>query len=282
MLRRYGLAFLCAVLFIPAAQAGTKEEIIQLQTDVVQLQTKIVDLQRTMDTQTRAMRDLLTQIKDDLGNTSASVRDIRKQLANQQGEMDVSVRDIAKKVTSLGEKLDETNQRLTILGDQISKQQLKEVRPDGNQPGAEGAPQADKLYDNAYKDFLQGNFELALDGFQKFVRYYGRTDKAPEAQYYIGESLYAMKRFGDAIKAYDEINSNYPAAPVNAPALFKAGNSFMELGNRNEAISRYQAVVEKFPEAPEASLAKKRLELLGANTRPAGSRPKTTTPRRRN
>lgn len=120
---------------------------------------------------------------------------------------------------------------------------------------------------------------MALSEFQQFVRYYGKTERAAEAQYYIGDALFGLKRFGEAIKAFDEVGRNYPTAPVNAPALFKAGQAFMELGNREEAITRFRAVVEKFPDAPEASLSKKRLELLGANIRSTPGRAKPTSER---
>lgn len=149
MLRRYGLAFLCSVLFITVLGAGTKEEIIQLQTDVVQLQTKIIDLQKNLDANTKALRDLLIQIKDDVGATSAAVKDVRKQLASQQGEMDVSVSDLSKKIGTLSTQLDETNQRITALADQVSKMRLREEQPTALTPDAQNVPPADKLWETA-------------------------------------------------------------------------------------------------------------------------------------
>ncbi|MBI1748363.1 MAG: tol-pal system protein YbgF [Acidobacteria bacterium] len=281
MLRRYVLASFFCIVLTSALAAGTKEQLIQLQTDVLDLQTKLVSLQKNTDANAKLVRDLLIQIKDDLGLAATAVKDINKRMLKQEGEADANYTDLIKQIRALGEKLDDGNQRLSVLADKFDKMRLKE---EPAKPGVVNAPPADELYTNAYKDFLSTAFDLSLQEFQDFLRFYPNSDRAPEAQYYIGESYYGLKRYGEAIKAFAEVTAKYPTAAVNAPALLKAGLAHFELGNRPDAINRLQTVIEKYPEAPEASIAKKRLELMGVGLKPAApSRPKpgrSTTKRR--
>lgn len=282
MLKKYGLVFLCSVFLTATLSAGTKEEIIQLQSDVLALQNKIIELQKSHDASAKAARDLLNQIKDDVGASLSSINDFKKRVQSRQDETDATFNDLVRKINSLGEKLDENTQRLNILAEQVSRLQLKTIEPDSSKAGAANAPPADKTFDNAYKDFLAGNFDMSLQGFQTFMRYYGdHSDKAPEAQFYIGESYYGLKRYNEAIKTFDELYSKYPTSSVSASALYKAGLAFMDLNNRPEAITRLRTLVENFPTSNEANLARDRLKLLGADVRSPAGRPKTQQPRRK-
>jgi len=284
MLRKYGLMVVLVMLLLaPPLQPGTKElrELQALQTEVVQLQTKVIDLQKKLDANAKLMNDLLTQIKDDVGTTSAAVTGLRKQMQTQEKQGEGLASDLGRQLRGISEKLDGTDQRLSTLAERVSELRLKTADANPNVPGRESAPAADELYNASYKDFLSGNYEMSLEGFQKFLRYYSKTERGAEAQYYVGESFYGLKRYGDAIKAFDELAGTYPGAQANAPAQFKSGLAFMEMNDRPAAIARFQTVVTKYPETPEANLARKRLELLGASVRPATpTKPKAAGARR--
>ena len=45
------------------------------------------------------------------------------------------------------------------------------------------------------RDRSGGNLDLALQGFQEYLRYYGNTDLAPNAQFYIGQIHYDKNEF---------------------------------------------------------------------------------------
>src|SRR5581483_6255471 len=46
---------------------------------------------------------------------------------------------------------------------------------------------ASDVYTHAQSDRTSGNLDLAMQGFQTYLQYYGNTDLAPNAQFYIGQ-----------------------------------------------------------------------------------------------
>jgi len=61
--------------------------------------------------------------------------------------------------------------------------------------GASGgpAPSADTLYSNGLRDITSGKYDLARQEFQDYLKHYGDTDLASNAQFYLGEIAYSQK-----------------------------------------------------------------------------------------
>ena len=59
---------------------------------------------------------------------------------------------------------------------------------------AAAAPSADLLYSNGLRDLNGRKYDLANQEFQDYLRYYGTTDLASNAQFYLGEIAYATRR----------------------------------------------------------------------------------------
>src|SRR5579885_2994793 len=52
------------------------------------------------------------------------------------------------------------------------------------------APPPGMLFENARKDFQAGRYDLAGQEFNEYIRRYGDTDQAADAQFYLGEIFY--------------------------------------------------------------------------------------------
>src|SRR2546429_934754 len=59
------------------------------------------------------------------------------------------------------------------------------------------------------------------DLFQDYLKYYGKTDLASNAQFYVGEIAYKQRNYQQAIAEYDKVLSNYPKSFKMAPALLQ-------------------------------------------------------------
>ena len=84
---------------------------------------------------------------------------------------------------------------------------------------------------------LTGDYDVAETGFRQFLAIYPDDARAPDAQYWLGESLFAR---GDYREAADEFLSGYKAYPQSGKApdtLLKLGLSLAGLGER-EAPAR--------------------------------------------
>ena len=113
-----------------------------------------------------------------------------------------------------------------------------------------GDPAAD--YERAYRNILVGDYEMADESFRVFLASYPSDRRAPDARYWLGESLYARGLYGEAA---DEFLSGYKDYPTSAKAgdtLLKLGLSLSGLGELSAACSTFAEVLKKFPDASNA------------------------------
>lgn len=117
-----------------------------------------------------------------------------------------------------------------------------------------------------------GNSDLALKGFNEYLSWFGSTDAAPEAQYYIGEILYAQKKFEEALQAFDKVLEAYPRNPKTLDAHFMKGRALVRLGQRNEGAAEFREIIRISPKSDLATRSRAELKSLGLSPAAAPSR----------
>lgn len=127
---------------------------------------------------------------------------------------------------------------------------------------AADTPEAIRLFQRARDDYQQGNYEVAIILFKQYLRQHPQSSQAGDAQYWIGESLYAQKEYNAAIVAFDEVIQEYPENGMVSAATLKVGLSFANLDDKPNARFFLQQVQEKFPNSAEAQLATEKLKQL--------------------
>ncbi len=133
----------------------------------------------------------------------------------------------------------------------------------GQQPMPAGpAPPADLLYTNALRDFTSGNYSLANQEFRQYLQYYGNTDLASNAYFYLGEIAYNQGRYPDAIGEYDQVLNNYPHSFKRADARLKKAYALLKLHENGPAIAELRRVIRENPGTEQARKAEARLRLL--------------------
>jgi tol-pal system protein YbgF len=272
-MRRITAGLVVAVLIagaLPARAANREHE--QILADIRMLQEQTQRLQLALVTLGEALT-VLTRKIDEQGAAT------RKGFADQKLATDAVATDLR----ILRERLDETNVRLTSLSQDVTG--LREIIPqsypaapvDPNAPlpeGAEaGAPAPPpmpmgtgttprRLYDMAFADYTAGQWSLAIQGFETYLKTYPRSDLADDAQYYIGESYSADSRFKEALAAYQRVIGDYPQSDLLPEAWYEVGASYERLGQPDGAREAYERVVQQFPETDAARLARQRLDSL--------------------
>ena len=140
-------------------------------------------------------------------------------------------------------------------------------------PPATGALQPQDIYQAAYIDFSRGNYSLAIAGFREFLRRYPAHDLAGNAQYWLGEGYLGLARayanavqadkeaeaLSQAVQEFRKVLVNYSRADKVSTALYKEALALIELKQPQQAAARLQYLVENFPQAEEAPLARERL-----------------------
>lgn len=114
----------------------------------------------------------------------------------------------------------------------------------------------------AYNDYLNGKYELAVAGFQRFIKDFPGTSLTPNAQYWLGESYYNLKDYARAIQAFEYLVAEYPGNEKVPAALYKLGLAAAETGDLVKSRKNLKRVLEEFPSSDESKLAKNKLAEL--------------------
>jgi tol-pal system protein YbgF len=251
------------------AHAGTKEEIMRLQSDVLALQNQIRAMEKTFGDQMEALKSLVVQLNDQVGRTSLLTGRISSTLESQTSGGNQANQAFLQEIRNLSTKLDDASTRISALAQQVAdiKVQANPISPSPLQPigmdASTGTLSLDAAFSQAYNDLVQGNFEMALQEFAAFARNYPGSDKADDAQYYIGEVYLSQNKFPLAIAAFTKVLTDYPTGDKIPTALFKRGKAELAQQEKENATADFKAVIQRYSSSPEAALAKVELENLG-------------------
>lgn len=269
-----------------------KKEVLEMQRDVLLMQDQVRTLQRTIDEKLGALTVLVQQSLDasTKANTAVAVleRQLTDKLADQQKTVAAPVAGLGSKVDTLADefrfvkesindlntKMSKLNTQFTDVSNAVKTLQAPPAPPPpdpaiggSSSPAASAGPPvgvtADKLYRDALSDKSSGKIDLALLQFQDYLRWYGTTDLAPNAQYHIGDILYGKSDYQSALPAFDSVLEKYPESQKTPDALFMKGRSLMQLGQRTAAAAEYRELVKRFPNHETAAKARAELKNMG-------------------
>ncbi len=276
------LAITAAALLLAAAPSfGVSKEIIQLQTQVQQLQDQMSRMQQSFDERMGIMRNLVEQQTDTVNKVNASMQNLQKALSTQQGDFAQRNDQVSGQIQSLNDSIDELKARLAKVSRQL--EDLAAAGQNITQPGAPGgstpasaqpqAPPPDVLYNNALRDYNAGKIDLATQEFSDYLKFYGNTDLAGNAQFYLAEIEYKQGNFAAAAKDYDKVLEQFPGGNKTAAAQLKKGLALIQLGQKDAGVRELNSLIQRFPRSMEATTAREQLRKLGVSARPA-SRPR--------
>lgn len=262
--------------------AAPNKEHLAIQRDIAQLQEQVKALESTLTERMIQLDTLLKQSLDQSTRTNATLAVIEN---NFRDRLDRQATNLAGPVAALGSKLDQMaaefqtlRESVSDLTAQMAKLQaqlvditntLKVMQAPPSPPGpapSSGPPQgvsAQQLYDNARRDQMSGNFDLALQGYQEFLKWYGNTELAPNAQYHIGEIYYFKGDLDNALKAFDAVLERYPENNKTPDAMYMKGMTLLKSGQRTEAGREFLNVIQKYPRSEVAQKAREQRKALG-------------------
>jgi len=251
---------LAALPFTAAAQSkDQREKIDRMAVQLEELKTELVLLQR----QNQSMQDTFNKTNGELNTLIVQMSDNISAIRRAQSAISTSSTDTATQVSAMGERVAATNQRMERLSEQFA--QLKKVIEDIPKmptftqltPG-----NAEQLFAAAYSDYSRGNYDLALSEFKQYVETYPSSELADNAQYWIGEILYAQKKLSDAVTELEKVAIVNPAGDKTAVALYKRGLVLLEMGKKDDAVAQFLAITKDYAKSSEANLATQQLQQL--------------------
>jgi len=119
-----------------------------------------------------------------------------------------------------------------------------------------------RMYEAAQNQRRIGNYRGAIVAFQNFITQYPKSELAPRAQYWIGDSYYNLRDFKSAITHQQKLVGSYPDSSTVPDALLNIASSQMELGDTATARKTLDGLVSRYPASEAAEKAKRRLATL--------------------
>jgi tol-pal system protein YbgF len=282
-IRVYTLPILLAVIFLPLAAAAQskeqREKIDRMATQVEDLKTELVLLQR----QTQSMQDTFNKTMGELNTLIVQMSDNISTIRRATESASTRGGDVVSQVSSMGERLTATNDRMERLSEQFAQlKKLIENIPKAPVIGSIEPGNPDQLFAAATGDYFRGNYELALSEFRQYVETYPSSEMADNAQYFIGEILIAQKKLPDAVAAFEKVKTVNPSGDKTAPALYKRAMVLIDMGQREEAVVQLLALFKDYSKTKEGEQAFIKLqeiapESVSQPTSPPNRRP---TPRK--
>jgi tol-pal system protein YbgF len=273
-----------AGLMLPSAFAANKD-MVALQTQVQALQDQIARLQQSNDERFGAMRSLLEQNTDTLNRLANSLDAVSHSMQTTTTDQGGKIDQVSAQVQSLHDSVDELKARLAKVTKQLDDMAAAQQNLQAPQPGQPGvanpqqppqaaAPPPDVLYNNALSDYNGAKYNLASQEFADYIKYYGNTDLAGNAQYYIADIEYKQGNYQQAVQDYDKVIEQYPSGNKASAAQLKKGYALINIDQRDAGIRELRSLIARYPRSLEAQQAKERLRSLGAST--TASKPSPT------
>ncbi len=212
----------------------------------------------TMTSQTQGVSDNLQDVQARVGKLAAQMNDIQSLLQSIDGRLAGGATPSA--------SYPPAGSSLPAAGPAAAVDPSASVPAPSRPPGGLSGAASDSLYQNALRDFTTGKYDLAQQEFADYVKNYGSTDLASNAQFYLGEISYAQGDYKDAVAQYNNVLSNYPQSYKLAASLLKKGMAELELGMRATGSRDLKEVVRRFPGSDESRRASAKLKELGIST----------------
>jgi tol-pal system protein YbgF len=258
------------------ASADTDKEHKLLMAEIRMLQEEQQQLRAALLGLGDTLKALNVRLDADAGR-------LQKSLADQK----LLVEGVAETTRILREKADETNVRLSSMTQELQalRQTVASMPPpvpsgglvsSGEPPPGDPAAAAPgaavpatttpppnvsptQMWDRVYAVYTAGQFDLAVEGFQSFIRTFPTSPQADDAQLYIGHSLFSAGKYPDAVTALQKVISNYPQSDSVPTAYYKLGSAYEAMKQFDAARKAYETVVKNYNKAFEATLAQQAL-----------------------
>jgi len=192
-----------------------------------------------------------------LSDTRRELDSQRDVLLSTRATSTSSAREVSEALARIDGMLEDVMAKLRISNDRAAPS-----APSTAPPAAVAGPGANTLYDQATQDLTMGRYAMALQGYRDLLVRHGASDLADNAQYGVGECLFAQAAFDSAATEYAKVDLQWPRSDRVPASLYKLALSQERLGRAAESRKTLEELVKRFPTANEAQLARDRIGIV--------------------
>ena len=225
---------------------------------IAAMQARIAELQtahRESQAQIKAVTDAHNNTRGELTAASARLDDMEAAAKTLNGTAEALAADLAGARRDL-QAAQAQNRDLVDRLNRIESAQAALVVQPSAVPAAAAAPTTPSDPAQAFAAarglMTAGRFAEAGDAFEAYTTAHAGQANAPEANYWLGETLYVRENYGDAAQAYIAALKGWPKSSWAPDALVKLSNSLIRLEQPAEACKTLGEFTRRYASAPAA------------------------------
>ena len=272
-----------------ASPAGAADkETLQMMADIRMLQEQAQQLHNLLgavsealktvgtrlDQQTEVHRKAFADQKSTVEALSADLRVVRERV----DDSNVRIGSVSQEVEALRQSVEALNVPAPAAADPVDP--LAGMPREGAVPSAPApsptpaprpaaiGPSPTRLFDEAKGMYWAGQNDLAVMGFESYIKTFPKSEQADDAQLLIGSAYLQAGSNDKAVEAYDVAIRTYPNSNVLPEAYYKKGVALQNLKQFDQAREAFETVTTRFPDSFEATLAKQGLQKLDEARKP--------------
>ena len=123
------------------------------------------------------------------------------------------------------------------------------------------------MYDTAWADYTNGQWALAIQGFEAYLTTFPRSELPTMRSSTSGRPTTPTVSSEEAVSAFEQVLLNYPDGDIVPEASYKRGLALDRLGETDRAQQAFELVVQNYPESTMATLAQQALDRLTRSER---------------
>ncbi|MFC7333291.1 tol-pal system protein YbgF [Rhodocista pekingensis] len=133
-----------------------------------------------------------------------------------------------------------------------SSSPVRSEAPSASEPATGNLPtgSAQEQYDYAFNLTRQGDYAGAERAFTQFLAQHPTHQLAPNAQYWLGETLYVRNKYKESARAFAEGYKKYPKSNKAPDSLLKLAMALGNLNQREDACIALDQLRTDFKDAP--------------------------------
>ena len=275
------------ILGSPLVLGAANRDIIEVQRDIALLQQQVSDLQASVDQDTATLKVLTEHALGGVSTLSTKFALLQNSLTDklnqEQAILAAPVAGLSTRTDRIASEVQAVNASIADVGARLGKLQQQVIdlgnavrtiqSPPAPPPGAAQLPNgvtAEGLYQDAVADELRGNFELAVQEFGDYVKYFGSSGMAGNAEFHLGEIHYQRGDPASALNHFEAIVDRYQRSDRLPDASYMKALCLLKMGQSAEALEQLREVSLRFRNTEVAREAQARLKTLQAANRTRG------------
>ncbi|MHB1359354.1 MAG: tol-pal system protein YbgF [Rhodocyclaceae bacterium] len=215
------------------------------------------------------LRAELNQTSETLSRRVDGVNQNQLDFSNQTEALRASVARLTGQIEVLTNSLDAAHKRQQDFYVDLDNR-LRKLESAASTPSAASVPAEPKPdpqlemrdYEAALGHFRTGKYKEAQAAFETFATQHPKSALLPNAQYWLGSSLYQQKLFARSATVFGQVAASWPNDPKTPDALLAQANALIELKDEKGAIKVLETLLEKFPASSAAETARNRLKVI--------------------